>query len=158
MRFLIALCALLVAPVAARAQADCGEDIVTAVADGATIHLTHASAHYNCCSTIFFAVEPAPGGWTVTETEGGMYCFCTCCFTLTARIDDAPPGEQTVTLRFMDYDTGAEREVSVAVTVPDVGQGGGGGLASTWKSDCGGTTGVSDPPAPSWGALKRHYR
>lgn len=157
MRFLTVLLALALLPAAALAQTDCGEDQLIAEVDGATVHLTHGSAHYNCCSTVAFAIAAAPGSYLVTETESGPYCYCTCCFTLTAQLDDVPPGQQTITLRFNDYDTGAWRELSTTVTVPDVGQGGDGTLASTWKSECG-VTGVSDPPAETWSALKRHYR
>lgn len=156
MRFLTVLLALALLPVAAPAQTDCGEDQLIAEVDGATVHLTHANAHYNCCTIVPFAIEAAPGSYLLTETEGGQYCYCTCCFMLTARLDDVPPGPQTITLRFDDYDTGAPRELSTTVTVPDVGQGGDGALGTTWKSACG-VTGVSDP-AGSWSALKRHYR
>jgi hypothetical protein len=157
MRFLPVLLALALLPAAALAQTECGEDLLIAEVDGATVHLTHGNAHYNCCSLVAFGIEAAPGDYLVTETESDQFCLCTCCFTLTARLDDVQPGQQTITLRFNDYDTNDWRELSTTVTVPDVGQGGDGTLASSWKSACG-VTGVSDPAAGTWSALKRHYR
>lgn len=154
---------LLAAPAIALAQADCGEDELTAEVSGSTVALQHANAHYNCCTTVTFAVEAVPGGYRVTETEGGpLWCYCTCCFTLWAWLTDVPPGPQTITLSFFDYDRQAWRELAVSVVVPDVGQGGAGGVDRFAKSACGGVTAVNPAdeggPAATWGALKAAYR
>jgi hypothetical protein len=92
--------------------------------EDATIVVYHDLALYNCCP-LEFTYDVSLAGDRIDVTEHEILeeaCACLCCYNLSVRIEDVPPGEYTLFFAWDDTESGPA-VVELPVSVPDLGQG-----------------------------------
>ncbi|MBU0741254.1 hypothetical protein KKG45_03910 [bacterium] len=149
---------LLAGPAAARADDWCLDgDGLRVEIDGATVTVCHDAARYNCCPDPFqYAVSWDFDTLVVTETEVLTNpCYCLCCYDLSTTIEDVPPGQFTLRLRWFDYETLDWAQLEAPFGVDDVGQSGTHVLGASQSSGC---LAASGNTARSWSRVKTLYR
>ena len=158
-RVVVGACLFLTAPAPAAAWPGCEFDRVTAVMEGDTLVVAHDAATYNCCfDDIEYSLSWQADTLVITEIEIlTESCPCLCCYSLSVRVADLPPGELIVTLVWQDYDTGGQESWSDQVLVPGGGSGGGPVIAGRGVSECLDMTGLPEVQTTTWGRVKSRY-